>query len=143
MKNETNKRLVIDTNVLISAFILPNSTPGRALKKAIDGFDIYISLSTRNELRDVLSRPKFDKYFKNPIRDRDELMRDFFDLSIEASPQITITDCQDPKDNQFLELAVEVDAIYLVSGDGKDLLSMNPFRGISIISAKEFLSLDL
>ena len=53
-------------------------------------------------------------------------------------PEIIITDCRDPADNMFLELAVEGQADIIISGDN-DLLSLNPFRGIKIITAAEFL----
>jgi predicted nucleic acid-binding protein len=51
----------------------------------------------------------------------------------------TITDCRDAKDNKFLELAVSGKADCVVSGDS-DLLVLNPFRGISILTPREFLS---
>jgi predicted nucleic acid-binding protein len=40
---------------------------------------------------------------------------------------------------KFLALALETKAIALVSGDKKDLVSMNPFRGIPIIGVREFI----
>jgi predicted nucleic acid-binding protein len=49
-----------------------------------------------------------------------------------------ITECRDPKDNKFLELAVDAQVDYLVSGD-KDLLVLDPFRGIPVLSAQDFL----
>jgi uncharacterized protein len=51
-----------------------------------------------------------------------------------------ITECADKKDNKFLSIAVAANADILVSGDGKHLLSMNPFRGIRIIKAADFLN---
>ncbi len=50
-----------------------------------------------------------------------------------------ITDCRDVKDNKFLELAVGGKANCIVSGDD-DLLVLNPFRGIPILTSREFLS---
>jgi len=54
------------------------------------------------------------------------------------SPTEIITDCRDPKDNKFLELAVEANASCIVTGD-KDLLVLDPFRGIPILTAADFL----
>lgn len=48
--------------------------------------------------------------------------------------------CRDKKDNMVLELAIEGNAILIVSGDD-DLLSLNPFKGIQIITARAFLEL--
>ncbi len=53
-------------------------------------------------------------------------------------PKIEITECRDPKDNKFLELAVAGNADCIVTGD-KDLLVLDPFRNIRIITPKEFL----
>ena len=55
---------------------------------------------------------------------------------IELAEKITV--CRDPKDNKFLELAVAGNADCLITGD-KDLLILNPFRGIKIISPSDFL----
>lgn len=51
----------------------------------------------------------------------------------------TISECRDPKDNKFLELAFSGKADCIISGDD-DLLVMNPFREIPIITPSEFLS---
>lgn len=55
---------------------------------------------------------------------------------VEIDEAITI--CRDPKDNKLLELAVSGNANFLVTGD-KDLLVLNPFRGIEIIVPRDFL----
>ncbi len=49
-----------------------------------------------------------------------------------------VTDCRDPKDNMFLDIALTCNALYLVSGD-KDLIALNPYKGVEIITATEFL----
>lgn len=48
--------------------------------------------------------------------------------------------CRDPKDDKFLELAVNGNADYIVTGD-RDLLVLNPFQNIAILSVSEFLAL--
>jgi hypothetical protein len=50
----------------------------------------------------------------------------------------TITDCRDPKDNKFLELAVSGKASAIISGD-EDLLALHPFRDIPIFTLRDFL----
>ena len=57
-------------------------------------------------------------------------------------PTEIITDCRDPKDNKFLELAVASDAQFIVTGD-IDLLVLNPYRGITILKSGDFLALEL
>jgi uncharacterized protein len=50
-----------------------------------------------------------------------------------------VTDCRDSKDNKFLELAVSGGAQSIISGDA-DLLVLDPFRGISIVTPQVFVS---
>ena len=102
-------------------------------------WEIYISQTAINEFLEVISRNKFDKYFLNRPNGREIFTENFLKSVIIVEPTEKINDCQDPKDNQFLEIAVCVNAVYLVTGDKKDLLSMNPYRGIEIITAREFL----
>ena len=70
-------------------------------------------------------------------------------LSEHSKPTLAyeaITDCRDPKDNKFLELAVSANASCIITGD-KDLLILNPclpnrqaFRSIPILNAVDFLN---
>jgi uncharacterized protein len=53
----------------------------------------------------------------------------------------TVTACRDPKDDKFLELAVNASADIIVTGD-EDLLVLHPFRGISILRPADFLHLE-
>ena len=55
------------------------------------------------------------------------------------TPGLFITDCCDPKDNKFLELAVAANASCLITGDN-DLLVLHPFRNIPILNATDFLN---
>jgi putative PIN family toxin of toxin-antitoxin system len=130
---------VIDTNVLISALLLPASTAQAALMKALRQGKVAQSLSTLDELKEVLERTKFDKYISREAR-----IRFFTSLLSEAvTVEITtqITAARDPKDNKFLDLAVSGGAEILVSGD-RDLLSLHPFQGISILSPAAFVSAE-
>jgi putative PIN family toxin of toxin-antitoxin system len=58
-----------------------------------------------------------------------------------VEPVTGVTDCADPNDNKYLELALAFDAAAIVSSDNH-LLSMNPWRGIPILRAAEFLLLS-
>ncbi|QMT31385.1 putative toxin-antitoxin system toxin component, PIN family [Alysiella filiformis] len=139
MPNKPFKRhVVIDTNILISAVILPHSILRQVIEKAKDEYILCASHETMNEFVEVINRPKFLKYFANPD-DRQQ-----FITLVERASQIIeviheVTDCTDPKDNKFLSLALSANAIYLVTGDKKDLLAMNPYHGVEIITARAFL----
>jgi len=127
---------VIDTNILISAFILPYSSARKALNKARKGGYVIISQESAAEFTEVFIRPKFDKYV--PLEIRLEIIDDFISLAYIIKPTVEIVECRDPNDNKFLELACSANAKCIITGD-QDLLVLNPFRGISIKTAAQFL----
>lgn len=128
---------VFDTNVLVSALLLPDSLPRQALNRAIRRETLLLSYPVVEELTEVLTRKRFRRYV-----DEDDVRRFLNALTqvarwIEVDVQVDA--CRDPKDNKFLELAVRGNAEYLVSGD-EDLLILDPFRGIRILSPSAFLN---
>ncbi|MFZ5878173.1 MAG: putative toxin-antitoxin system toxin component, PIN family [Chloroflexota bacterium] len=127
---------VFDTNVVVSAVLMKNSAARDALDKARTAGDILLSLEVIEELRDVLSRPAFDRY----VDEEDRLK--FLSLLVKEATLVEVTqrvkECRDPKDDKFLELAVNGNATLIVSGD-KDLQVLHPFRNIPILSPREFL----
>lgn len=134
MKNKL--RAVIDTNVIVSAALLPRSISRQTFDFVVLQGQILVSEDTLAELDEVLCRPKFNKY----ILERKRL--EFFAAFVHTAEiiQVTqvITECCDEKDNKFLELAISGDASHIISGDN-DLLVLNPFRSVAIISPSTFL----
>lgn len=135
-----NTAIVLDTNILISAALKPNSIASSVVRKAIEHYELCASEETIKELKETLQREKFKKYFDRLEYSRDQFIRFIEQSCVMISSSEEITDCNDPKDNKFLELAVAANASMLISGDKKHLLSMNPYRGIQIITAREFLT---
>ena len=131
-------RLVFDTNVIVSADLFEDSVPERALSLALDLGMLLLSEALIEELRAVLSRPRFDRYATRP--EREEFLRDLIREAATIAITQQIQACRDPNDDKILELAVNGDADYIVTGDD-DLLAMNPFRGIEIIRPAEFLAI--
>lgn len=130
---------VFDTNSIVSAALIPKSTSRKALDKAILLGELVASSKTIEELIEVLFRQKFDKYFFN--ENERWLIINKIELNTKiVTPIITINDCRDPKDNKFLELAVEAKASCIITGDD-DLLVLNPFREIPIMNASDFLNI--
>jgi uncharacterized protein len=127
----TSRRVILDTNVLISRLLLPESTASRAVRRVLNRTQPLVSDDTMTELADTLSRPKFDPYVSREDR------RTFFELFARVAEWVTVTTtirvCRDPKDNPFLELAVDGKADWIITGD-KDLLQLSPFQGTSIIT---------
>ncbi len=132
-------RIVLDSNVILSAALFKGSTPRQALDKASITGQILMSNEILAELTDIFNRPKFDRYSSKQLRN--EFLNDF--LAIVENVQIVqkITACRDRKDDKFLELAVNGNANYIITGD-QDLLVLNLFQDIGIISVSDYLSLQ-
>lgn len=129
-------RVVFDTNVLVSAALFPNSAPGRAVYPCTYGAAVLFSTVTFAELREVLWRPKFDAYLSQARRD--EFIRFLLAYSERIGVANHIKACRDPRDDKFLDVAVNGKADCLVTGDA-DLLVLHPFNGISIVTPDSFL----
>lgn len=128
-------RVVIDTNVWVSRLVLADSVSARAVDKALAQFEIVVSEASVEELADVLSREKFDRYVS--LQDREEFLRRLLQVTTMVSVLSEISDCKDPKDNRFLALALDSESDWIVSGDAH-LLALNPWRGIEIVSPGAF-----
>jgi putative PIN family toxin of toxin-antitoxin system len=130
-------RCVFDTNVLVSALLKPQSKPRQALELAARRGKILLSFATLAELNEVLTR----KWLRQFVSE--EIVRSFLaGLTLDAElvdVDTRIVACRDPKDDKFLELGVSGKATYIVTGDS-DLLTLNQFRGIQIISPNTFLA---
>ena len=130
------KIFVFDTNCLISANLLPGSINRIAYDRAREiGIAVY-SVDTLAEFAETLTRQKFDKYLSSEKRLEEIASYEKRGQLIHVSISIDI--CRDPKDNKFLELAVEAGAACIITGD-KDLLVLHPFENIPILSAADFL----
>ena len=97
-----------------------------------------MSQALSEELDNVLRRHRFDRYVTR--LERTAFLRYLLRMAVSVQITETVQACRDPKDDKILELAVNGDADYIVTGDG-DLLVMNPFRGIAIETPAEFLAI--
>lgn len=131
-----DKRFVFDTNVLISALLLRNSTARQAFDKASSGGKMLISQATLSELNNVLQRKDFAKYITD--QDRVEFLAALVREGIMVEIVERISVCRDPKDDKFLELAINGQATCIVSGDD-DLIILKSFRGIPILTPRQFV----
>ena len=136
MRPERRLRAVIDTNVLISQAIRPNSIPARAVDRTASSAHLLFSASTWAELEEVLLRRKFDHYMN--FDDRQSFLHDLHSIALFVDIPTPIRACRDPKDDKFLEVAVHGRADLIVTGD-TDLLALHPFRGIAFLTPTEYL----
>lgn len=134
MSEQNVTKIVVDTNVWIS-FLLGKSLA--SLKDALldSKVIIYFSKELNGEILRVLKYPRISKII--PENDFFELISHFKEKIQLIRSNHLFNECRDPKDNFILELAVSANADFLVTGDA-DLLVLNPFRNIRIVSPGEF-----
>jgi putative PIN family toxin of toxin-antitoxin system len=130
------ERVVVDTNALVSRLLVPGSVAGRAVDRAVERGRLLVGEATMVELTTVLGRAKFDPYVS--LADRQQFIR-LLGRIAELVPILRpVRACRDPKDDMFLEVAVNGGADLIVTGD-RDLLELHPFLGIPILSPAEYL----
>jgi uncharacterized protein len=133
------ERVVIDTNVLISGLLSTTSTPAQAVEKAVTKAQLVATLETLRELIEKLYSPKFDPYVRRERRDA--LLERVASLVEIIEVLQPVRASRDPEDDRFLDAAVNGRADVIVTGD-KDLLDLNPFRGVAIVTPAEYLARD-
>jgi putative PIN family toxin of toxin-antitoxin system len=129
-------KVVFDTNIYISALVIPNSKAEEAIIKIIEGSDtLLLSKEIMGEILSVLSI-KFH-------RDREAISHVAFylsDLARMIKPTRKIRLFKDDPDNRILECAVSGRADVIVTGD-KEILKLGEYEGIKIISLKDYLEM--
>jgi uncharacterized protein len=135
--NDTNPYFVVDTNLIVSTMLFSQSLPAQALAHILKIGKLLQSNETASELTTVVGRSKFNKYV--PLEKRLFFLNDLLAHAQFVVVTSEITVCRDPKDNKFLDLAVDGLATCIVSGD-QDLLVLHPFEKISILTASDFLA---
>lgn len=124
------RRVVVDTNALVSRLLLPDSVAGRAVRGIVDEARLLLSDPLLEELARVLARPKFDRYVT--LEERQDFIRLLVRIAEPVPILRRVRACRDPGDDLVLELAVNGRADLVVTGDA-DLLALDPFAGIPII----------
>lgn len=126
-------RIVVDTNVLISGVFF-GGFPRKILKASVEGrIRACASMEILNEYQEIIremvqrKQGNIDVSILNPLIRSMEI--------IEPVSRVEI--CRDPDDDKFINCARDAQAMYIVSGD-KDLLVIQQFENISIVTAKEF-----
>src|SRR5262245_34173620 len=132
----TREHVVIDTNVLISGFLSTTSTPALAVEKVVTNGQLVATAGTLRELIEKLLSPRFDRHVGRERRDA--LLQRFAYLVEIVEVLQPVRASRDPKDDKFLEAAVNGRAGAIVTGD-RDLLDLNPFRSIAILTPACYL----
>lgn len=135
------QRVIIDTSTLVSAALRADSKPRLVLKKAFELFELCASEGTLSELETVLARSQFARYGSaEAFRAFVESVRSDGSIFFVNAADLALVEpsCRDPKDNLFLALAAVCGAKIVVSSD-RDLLVLNPWQGVAILTPTQFL----
>jgi len=128
-------RIVVDTNVFVSAVLKANSLPFLVVRWIDDHGGLLKSVATEQEVLRVLQRPHIAAITIPSFREGVAKILTGAELVTIAE---RIVACRDPKDDKFLELAVNGHADLIVSGDA-DLLALDPFWGIPVVTPAAFV----
>ena len=134
-------KVVLDTNVLISATLVQGGNEDRLLHAWRRGaFKLVLSPPTLEEILHALSYPKIRQ--ARWLRDEEVslLVESLAEESLVVPGNITVNVCRDPEDDKFLSAALEGGAKYIVTGD-KDLLTLRTYRNIQIVTPGAFLAI--
>jgi putative PIN family toxin of toxin-antitoxin system len=131
-------RIVLDTGVVISALLRPDSIPAAAMQRAVHSATMLVSEATIAEFLEVLTHDKFMRYIA--AADAHAAIEAYYSVAEIVPVHLNITASRDADDDKFLALALSGNADAIVSGDG-DLLDLHPFQGVSILSPRQFIDL--
>jgi putative PIN family toxin of toxin-antitoxin system len=127
-------RVVLDTNIIVSALLQPLGPPAQAFLLAVEAsVQLFISGSVYAEYEEVVRRPRL-RLDENTIATALRVIRE---KSLWVRPTEAIQACADPDDDIFLECAQAARADFIVTGNIKDFPTS--WRDIRIISARRFL----
>lgn len=107
-------RVVLDTNIVVSAMLKPDTLPEAVFNLAIDGkIQLCVSEPVLAEYEEVLGRPRLGTDPKKV----NFALRQIRKAAQLVAPSRTVTAANDPDDNVFLECAEAARANYLVTGN--------------------------
>lgn len=133
-------RVVLDTNVLISALLIPTSPPAELLTLWRNGQFILLTAAPQlDELARVTRYPKLRARLNPALAGR--LINELRNLAISVATLPPVDASPDPYDNYLLSIASGGLANYLVTGDKRDLLALRKHEGTAIVTVSQFLTL--
>jgi hypothetical protein len=132
-------RLVVDTNVLVSALLSPESLPAQLVVLWRAGrFELLTSADQLDELMRVTRYPKIRERLPPSVAGR--LINQLRELAIVVHRLPDVTASADPHDDYLLATASAGSAAFLVTGDKAGLLSLGSYEGTRILTVREFLT---
>jgi putative PIN family toxin of toxin-antitoxin system len=127
-------RVVLDTNVIVSALLVPRGTQATILLLALRGeIALYVSASILEEYEEVLHRPRL----KLQPRQIEAALREIRKVAHPVEPSETLSISPHESDNRFLECAEAAKADYLVTGNAKHFPETH--KKTRIVTGRRFL----
>jgi|SRR5579863_547551 len=134
-------RAVVDTNIFVSGVIYREGPPGEILIAFREGrFVLITSAAVKEEILEVLNRPRINKRYRIGERIMD-VGAILYTQALMVEPKQRVKLSSDRDDNKFIEAALLGGADYIVTGDKKDMLSLNGYQGIRIVTPVQFLQI--
>lgn len=134
-------RIVLDTNILISALITQGTPPDQLFQAwREERFDLVTSEAQLDELLQVIHRPKLQPYLS--FSDAWHMVLDIYDIAEivwQQLPDVTLS--PDPDDNRILATAIAGNADLLITGDKSDLLRLEKVQDIPVLTPRQALPL--
>ncbi len=131
-------RLVVDTNVLVSALLSETSLPAQLVVLWRQGrFDLLTSDDQLDELARVTRYPKIRERLSPALAGR--LVNELRKLAVVVKEPPKVAASPDPDDDYLLAIARAGKADFLLTGDKRDLLGLKLFEGTKIVTVRDFL----
>lgn len=131
-------RLILDTNIIISGVLFKDDALRTVLSRAFDDYEVVFSYPTWDDLCEVMQREQCEPNLALALGVRLRVIAEVARRATLIDVKSVVTDCRDSKGNKFLPLALDGEVKLVVTGDA-DLLALNPWRGVRILRAREFL----
>ena len=135
-------RAVLDANVLLSALIRPQGSPGQILRRWLEdrAFALITSPTILAEVRRALDYPRVRKYLVGSDEDLDLWVASLGLIAEPVEGRLRLRVAEDPDDDKYIAAAVEGFAQFVVTGDAH-LLSLKDYEGIRIVTPRAFIAL--
>lgn len=138
-------RIVLDTNVLVSAILSPRSASAQIIRLVLDdALNLAVSHDILDEAYRVVRYPKLVKLMKKHAitsEEVDSIIERLGTIAMVTPGELTLDVIQDdPSDNKILVCAVESESDFIISGD-RHLTNLKEYQGTMIVNPATFLSI--
>ena len=138
-------RIVLDTNVMVSAILSPRSTSAQIIRLVLDGVvNLIISHDILDETLRVIRYPKLVKLMKKnsvALKEVEYVIDRLSAIAVVTPGKLTLNVIRDdPSDNKILACAVEGEVDFIISGD-RHLIELKEFQGIPIVNPATFVAI--